>query len=152
MTSDEARKLANDIRDFADFVEAKAAEMPYTSFDVSARCYITQTDYVEKPKANPDDPTEWDTVVNEEETKERLAQFLNAVGSCEKEYNGDSLRITKKFGQAKVLGIVNREITCKRKVVGTKIEPAVSYPEREVEVYEWECDDSPSLLAIVKGT
>ena len=149
MTFAEARKLAEDIRKFADFVENRAPLLPYTTFDVSARCYLTQSDYIEVGH-NDDGSTKWDTVINEAETKERMAKFLEAVGSCEKEYSDDSLKITKKFGDCKVIGRVDRSLTCKRKVVGKRTEPAVNLPEREVDIVEWECDDAPSLLALVK--
>lgn len=150
MKYSEAAKLANDLRDFADFIDNNGVKLPhYGSHTFSMRYYLTVSDYVENG-VDEDGNKKWDTVVDEVKTKERTRDFVLALGSCEKEYDGSQLNITKRFGDnVKIVGQTARTLTCKKVVTGTKIEPAVNLPERVVEIVEWECDDAPSLLSLI---
>lgn len=147
----EAAELAGNLRAFADFIETHGAKLPkYGSRNISMRYYLTVSDYVENG-VDEDGNKKWDTVVDEVKTKEATRDFVLALGSCEKEYEGSQLNITKKFGDnIKIVGQTARQLTCKKVVTGTKVEPAVNLPERVVEIVEWECDEAPSLLALVK--
>lgn len=74
--------------------------------------------------------------------KAAAADIVKAMGTGKKRHTDDSVILTKTFGgepdiTAKL--IVDRELVCKRKVVGTRIVAAVNTPERIEEIVEWEC-------------
>ena len=83
-------------------------------------------------------------------SKEEAAKCLLALKPCNKEYREDMFYISRFFGPIKLRYVFSRNSVCTRKVVGTKvvperIEPAKEeeiIPEHEVEVYEWECNES----------
>lgn len=147
----EAAKLANDLRAMADWLETDGVKLPqYGSHTFELRYYLTDSSYVEDG-VNEDGSTKYNTVIDEAATKAKVRDFVLALGSCDKEYADTRLKITKSFGKnVRILGTVDRQVTCRKVVTGTKIEPAVNLPERVVEIVEWECDDAPSLLALVK--
>ena len=140
MKYEEAQRLANEARTFADWIEQHGPQLPgHPSVTIEARCWLTESNY------NKLENGEYETVLNEDGTKANLAEFLTAVGSCEKDYQDDRLTVVKKFGKtAKIFGSVDRSLTCKKKIIGKKVIPAYSSPEKEVDDYEWECDDAPA--------
>ena len=148
----EAAKLASDLRAMADWLESDGIKLPqYGSHTFEMRYYLTESDYVETGELDEEGNTKWETVIDEAKTKVKVRDFVLALGSCEKEYRDTRLLVAKKFGKnVQILGTVDRQVTCRKVVTGTKIEPAVNLPERVVEVVEWECDEAPSLLALVR--
>ena len=151
MKYSEAAELAGNLRAMADFIESDGVKLPqWGSHTFELRYYLTDSSYV-KDGVNEDGSDNYKTVIDEAKTKQAVRDFVLALGSCDKQYDSNRLNITKKFGKnVQIYGTVDRQITCKRVVTGTKIEPAVNLPERVVEVVEWECDEAPSLLALVK--
>lgn len=140
------RKVAQ-LRELADFIEEYGVKLPgYVSVGTQATCYLTDTDYVRDPATN-----EYKSKLNETNTKENLRRFLAAVGSCEKEYTEDRIRVRKlySFGGTMIEGTVDRSLACKRVVVGQKLEPAVFVQAKIVDEIEWQCDESLSLLKLV---
>ena len=151
----EAAKLANDLRKMADFIETRGPKLPqYGSHTFTMRYYLTSSDYVDSGELNEDGSKKWDTVIDEAKTKANVREFVRALGSCDKKYDGNQLNVIKKFGGEdsliKIVGTSDRSVTCKKVVTGYKTEPAVNLPERQVEIVEWECDEAPSLLALME--
>lgn len=148
----EAAELVDNLRAMADFIETDGVKLPqYGSHTFELRYYLTDSSYVKLDELDELGNPKWETVINEAKTKAQVRDFVLALGSCDKKYEDTRLQITKNFGKgARIYGTVDRQITCKRVVTGTKVEPAVNLPERVVEIVEWECDEAPSLLALVK--
>lgn len=78
------------------------------------------------------------------DSQEELSRLTKIVGSCHKHVAGDWFYISKPFSQN-----VRLEINCKREMVCQKVSkgfvtvPAQpEQPEREEEVFEWECPAS----------
>ncbi len=151
MTTEEIIEYAKGLRDLADHLE-RNAEHPVMEdaylygFDINF--YLTQNDMVNTP--NEDGTNNWTSVFNETKTKQKVKEFLNFVGNCDKEYAGDSLEIVKKFGKHSISGGVTRNLTCKKIVTGTEVVPERVIAEHVREITEWDCADAPSLLALVK--
>jgi hypothetical protein len=143
----EAQQFANDLRAYADFIESEGPKLGgviHDSADFSI--YLTVTNYERDPETG-----EWESVVKEEQTKKNLKQFLASVGSCEKVWESNNLKVTKTFGKTvRLVGYMNRSTVCKKVVTGTKVVPAVHIPESVQEITEWVCED-PSLFRLVEG-
>jgi hypothetical protein len=110
---------------------------------------LTENDYV---NTGTEEEPKNEYVLNEANTKKSVKSFVKMLGSCEKEYIGSTLYITKEFGsyKIKVTGSVTREITCKKVLTGEVIEhPETIVPARTEEKFVWDCSDVPSLLALV---
>lgn len=82
-------------------------------------------------------------------SKEKAATCLLALKPCEKKYDGDLFRISRKFGPITLSYVFTRSAVCNKKLVGTKVipetvkpaEPEEIIPEHEEEIYEWVCDE-----------
>jgi hypothetical protein len=153
MKYSEAASYAAELRKFADFIDANGVKLPsYGSKSLTMRYYLTVSNYEDTGDVDAEGNKVWNHVVDDVKTKERVREFVLALGSCEKEYRGNQLDITKTFGDnVRIIGQTDRSVTCKKVVTGYKTEPAVNLPERKVEIVEWECDEAPSLLALVKN-
>jgi len=85
--------------------------------------------------------------VNSPEQAKSCARML---GIFDKEYNGNIIKLSKKFGEMSLKVVFMRENLCKRNVVGTKKvmkRVAAKYEMQEVEedVVEWDCG-TPLML------
>ena len=82
--------------------------------------------------------------------KAEMAQVAKALGSCQKEVEGNWFHLVKMFGEIKFIAVDYRNRICQKVVVGTKMVEEVRTPAREeeiipaheVEVYEWHCPES----------
>lgn len=75
--------------------------------------------------------------------RDELAAFVREVGSVRKvsDKHSDDIALTRDFGPlVRFRLMIDKEKTCKRVKVGTKVVPAK--PALEVDVYEWECGES----------
>ena len=145
LSHEDALQLASELRQVAYFLDAAVADgvdIPYFYKNVEFSSWLTQNDYVD------DEP-----VVDEAATKQALGNMLTFLGSCDKEFLGDNIRLTKKFGQfVKITGRVTREVTCKKVPTGKIIHhEAYTTPARDEVEYEWDCSDEGSLLRAVNG-
>lgn len=69
-----------------------------------------------------------------------LASIARAIGSAEKDFNGDWLFLNKQFGPIQYAVSIKRERFCEKRVIGTRIVPAS--PEHEEEIFAWDCVES----------
>ena len=77
-------------------------------------------------------------------TREEVVAQARAA-SWEKVWNGDWFYLRKEFGPDLSLDVTaDRGVVCRKVVTGTRVIEA--QPEREVESYDWICDDA-SLMA-----
>lgn len=78
-------------------------------------------------------------------SREEMAQQAKAAPGWKKDWSGDWFSLRKNFGERVQFDVsCSRETVCHKVVTGTKVVPA--QPEREVETFEWQCDEL-SLLA-----
>jgi hypothetical protein len=89
------------------------------------------------------------------ENKADIVTIVKALGKTKKNYVGNSIQITRDFGDIELNShSVDREQVC-RKIVTKKMEPAQpekvipAIPEHEVEVVRWDCE--PILAGIDKA-
>ena len=141
MTYKERDRMAAELRAIADFVEQSGHKLPGHPY-ISTTLYLTLTesDY------GKNEAGEYVSTLNEDGTKENIRKFLDAVGSCEKNYKDDRLTITKELGEgrATIQGNVDRSIACKRVIKGQKMVPA-----KLIDEVEYVCDENLSLLKLV---
>lgn len=109
---------------------------------------LSESDYV---NVGTDEKPKWENVLNEANTKKAVKNFVKMLGSCDKNYIGNTLYIKKHFtDRIEITGSVSREITCKKVPTGEIIEhPEQVIPARTEEKFVWDCSDVPSLLALV---
>ncbi len=90
---------------------------------------------------------------------EDLRDLVRGLGSCEKNYLGETLYVEKNFGPRVELNVTaSRELACRKIKTGEKIvpahvvpaEPEHEVPEQVVEEFEWDCSDP--LLAETGST
>ena len=114
------KEFADGLRVAADFYEQhEEFPQPYNPFDVFS--------------------------VNDEDT---LEQVVRALGTVKKFTIGhDLFGIRKAFGPLELRVIVNRDIACTRRVVGTERVKAHFSPAYDREIVEWDC--RPLLKGIV---
>lgn len=143
----EAETYAADLHAIADWIGENGHKLPRgTPAKMSlVDCWLTASDYKQDEETG-----EWGSVIDEDKTKDNLRRFLEGIGSCNKDYNDDRLIITKDFGSVRIKGTVDRSLTCKKVVTGTKVVPSYYQKERTVEEVEWVCDEGVSLLELVK--
>ncbi len=150
MTTDEIIEYTQTLRDLANHLENNADKMPENAYlyghDITF--YLSENDYTYSK--DEDGKNVCHAEFNEAKTKENVKNFLAFVGNCEKEYEGSSLKITKKFGKHEIVGDVDRNLTCKKIVTGTEVVPERIVPEHVREITEWDCSDIPSLLSLIK--
>lgn len=149
MKYSEVKETVGMLRELADFIEAYGVALPSFSIDTRIRVYLSEYSYDKNPESG-----EWESKLNEDATKQNIKKLLEAIGSCEKDYQGDSLKITKKFpsfpNETMVYASVDRSVTCKKVVKGQKLQQAYYSPAKLVDEYEWVCDEDTSLLKMVK--
>jgi len=81
-------------------------------------------------------------------SRAEMETVARAFGSCEKEYTDSGyFKLKKKVGDIEIVAVASREQVCNRKIVGSKFIPEQVIPARTVDVVEWECFETPSLLA-----
>jgi len=148
MKYSEVERTVNELRELADFIEKNGVKMPHMYLSNTVHVTLTDTNY------GQDENGEWGSTINEDETKQNVKKFLDAVGSCEKDYRDDRLVITKNFtcsDRKMLIGTVDRSIACKKKVVGKKFIKEHLVPSRFEEEVEWVCDENLSLKKLVAG-
>ncbi len=151
MTAEEIYDYVQGLRDLAYHLERNVKhpimENAYLyGFDINF--YLTENDYNFSKDENGKRVNS--TVFNETKTKHNVKNFLDFIGSCDKEYVGGSLELTRKFGKHSISADVTRNLTCKKIVTGTEVVPERVIAEHVREITEWDCNDAPSLLALVK--
>ena len=147
----EAVEYAAKLRELADFIETNGVKLPSVSITTTATCWLTSTDY------RKNDEGEWETIINEDETKQNIKKFLDAVGTCKKDYNDDKIVIEKEYrspsnhtyGRTMIKGTVDRSVACRKVKTGVKLQPASFVQAKIVDEYEWVCDEGISLLKLV---
>jgi hypothetical protein len=108
-------EFISDIREIADFFEA------HPDLKVMPSPYLFISDYSET-------------------AKESLRLFVKAAGKTTKEFSGNEFKVEKRFSNGFLLHFdVQRQAVCERVVTGTKVIPAISYPERTEDIVEWKC-------------
>jgi hypothetical protein len=90
-------------------------------------------------------------IVDEEATVQKLARIAKLARrlgfAVKKDYSANFTLEIKLMDRCVVRYNANREAICTKKVVGTKIVPAYTSPERVEEIVEWDCEKL-SLLAV----
>jgi len=81
--------------------------------------------------------------------REKALLLVRAAGSVNKGSDDDDIILHREFGGNVRLRIyLEKKATCTRRLVGTKVIPArpetilPATPEREEEIFEWDCPDS----------
>ena len=151
MTYKEAAEYAAKLRELADFIEKNGVKLPSVSITTTATCWLTVTNYTR------DEDGEYTTVIKEDETKQNIKKFLDAVGTCKKDYSDDKIVIEKEYktpsvhtyGRVMIKGTVDRSVACKKVKTGVKLEQATFIPAKIVDEYEWQCNEGISLLKLV---
>lgn len=73
-------------------------------------------------------------------SKKEILKAAQIPGKKTKSSNDSFFYLHLEIGSGITLDFAtSRATVCERKVVGTRIEPKVSYPERTVDVVEWKC-------------
>ena len=79
-------------------------------------------------------------IYEKEDPKAKIIALTKILGNCKKDYSGSGFYLNHDISPDIHLTIAcDRNEVCTRKVIGTKIEPAYTVPERTVEEVEWEC-------------
>ena len=145
----EVDRIVNELTELRDFIKEHGVEMPDFWMNNTLHVGLTETNY------KRDEVTgEYETTIDELKTKQNIKKFLDAVGSCEKDYRDDRIRITKKFGDGDrdmIIGTVDRSVACKKVVTGKKFIKEQLIPSKFEEEYEWKCDESLSLKKLVSN-
>lgn len=144
MKYSEAKRYAEDLREFADLIELHGPAFHNMHPSAVFTVYLTQSDYVKVGD-------EYKSVPDEEQTKKNIRTFVKTIGSCTKNFSGTSLSIKKTFknGCVTLEGYASREAVCKRVPTGRVIvREAYVIPRSEEEEYEWDCSDAESLLKV----
>src|SRR4249919_1260242 len=133
-----------ELRELANLIERVGVRLPDYYMTNTLNLYLTSTDYKRSEESG-----EYETTINEIETKQNIKKFLDAVGSCEKDYRDDRLVISKPFtcnpARNMIVGTVDRSVACKRVVTGKKFVKEHLVPSRFEEEIEWVCDEGLSL-------
>lgn len=143
----EVERDVAELRELADFLENNGVRLPDYWLNNTLSIGLTETNY------ERGDDGEYETRIDTEGTKQNIKKFLDAVGSCEKDYTDDRIKITKKFRSSDrnmVIGTADRSIACKKVVKGKKFIKEQLIPSRFEEEIEWVCDENISLLKLVQ--
>ena len=144
----ENERNVNELRELADFLEQNGHKLPDYWLNATLHVGLTETTY----QAN--DEGEYETVIKEHETKVNIKKFLDAVGTCEKDYRDDRIRITKSYADGRrdmIVGTADRSVACKRVVKGKKFVKEQLIPSKFEEEVEWVCDEGLSLKKLVSN-
>jgi hypothetical protein len=137
-----------ELRELADFIEKVGVTLPDYYMTNTLNVYLTETNYARDEKSG-----EYETTIDEQGTKQNIKKFLDAVGSCDKDYRDDRLVISKNFecndAHRMIVGTVDRSVACKKVVKGTKFIKEHLIPSRFEEEVEWVCDEGLSLKKLV---
>src|SRR6516165_101450 len=96
MDPKEVTEFAADLRKLSHWLDDQVQagnDIPHFSMYFDLQFYLTESDYVKDPETE-----QWKSFFNEDATKINLKRFLKIVGSCDKEYREDQLRIHKEIG------------------------------------------------------
>jgi len=141
-------KQVAELRELANFIEKVGVALPDYYLTTTLNLYLTATDYKRNEESG-----EYETTINEIETKQNIKKFLDAVGSCEKDYRDDRLVITKPYTcnptRNMITGTVDRSVACKKVVKGRKFIKEHLVPSRFEDEIEWVCDEGLSLRKLV---
>jgi hypothetical protein len=137
----EQKEVVADLRALADFYERRESLVlpkPYFSehhnISVYGSTYNSETG-------------NYDYNYDLEKSKEQIKRIASSVGTCEKRWDNDMLRVVKMIGKIRLCWSVTREAVCKKVPTGEKVlVPAYMTPARLEETYEWECTEV-SLLS-----
>jgi len=121
----ERDELVADLRELADFLEAKGHKLPiemWYAFSLSTHLYG-------------------------DDSKDQMIRAAKNLGSAQKKAETDfTFKLTKpmKNGRVELAFSTSRDKVCTKKVVGTKTKPKMVYVEIpgetvEEEIVEWEC-------------
>lgn len=104
-------------------------------------------------RANPEVPLPFnfeygDNSIYEWDSKEQAQRMARLMGTFEKSFDKDFLKLKKRFGTMTLEAVFSRGGVCERVVTGTQeipetVVPAKVEPARTVEIVEWHC---PKLL------
>lgn len=85
-------------------------------------------------------------------SKEDIAVWARAMGSFNKNFDGNYFELVKKFSENVSMEVnIGRDNICERVVIGTKIVPETYIPskfvaEHEEEIVEWRCPEDLAIL------
>lgn len=128
----EAQELEAGLRELADFVRDHGVELP-TTFGLTSTYNFLYNDYHEGGRTA--------------KQKARIvAKVLAKGGKAEKNFEGNYLELTRKFGPIKLEFNINRELVCEKRVVEVIEHPESIRKAWTEEVVEWDCID-PLLKA-----
>ena len=138
MDIDKAGELAYELRQFADFLETHAEELPRVHVDIASHVWGYSGENVPESVALA------------------MRAGLKDADTVEKEYSDTYFRMYLSFGALKYKIVCNRDQVCERKVIGTEMVTERVAPEGEwtmqtveKDVVEWVCNP---LLAIATDT
>jgi hypothetical protein len=141
------REQAADLETMADWIESEGVKLEDLPWMPSARTFQV---WLTDSRSFKDEHGNYQSELNKDATKANIRRFLRAVGSCDKQFENDKLRIRKVFGKTVILeGAVDRSIACKKIVKEKKWVEAQVIQGYYDEKVEWDCE-TPSLLALVK--
>ena len=137
MDYDKRWTLANDLRQFADFLDDHGQDIPDVNIDVSSRVW-SWTDAGDVPTA----------------IALALRAGMKGADEVTKEYSDDYFRLYLSFGDLEYRVSCDRDEVCERTVVGTEtvmepVPPEGDWTEKAVEkeIVKWVCNP---LLAAAK--
>jgi hypothetical protein len=126
MKYDSAQKVANDLRELAQFLEDHGHELPGEVYFPSSYNHLYD---------------DYDGGRTAKQKAKQAAKVLAKGALVEKKHDNYSLDMIRRFGDIRLIFSINREKFCTKKVVDVKhIEERVIAAHTE-EVIEWVCDD-----------
>lgn len=93
--------------------------------------------------AHPEAPVPFDATfhIGADDTLAEARRLAAMLAPCDKVYTDSYFKLERDFGGVGLSFIFFRSTVCERRVVGTKLVPAVpAQPERTEEIVEWSCD------------
>jgi hypothetical protein len=133
----EQQEVVADLRALADFYERpESIVLPKPYFSEYANVSVYKWDEEERKYKD-----------NIEKSKERIKKIASSIGSCEKKWESDLLRVVKHVGDIRLSWSVTREAVCRKVPTGeVKEVPEQIIPARKEEVFDWVCEEV-SLLS-----
>ena len=138
MDYDKRWTLANDLREFANFLDDHGQDIPDVTVDISSRVWKSWTGASDVPTA----------------IALALRAGMKGADEVTKEYSDNYFRLYLSFGELQYRVLCDRDEVCERTVVGTEtvmesVPPEGEWTEKEVEkdIVEWVCNP---LLAAAK--
>lgn len=119
-------ELVSSLRELADFIEDKGLELPELDVRIQGIVYKWSPSSFESDDDRP---------------RRVMRQAAKALGHAQKNHGSYYFDLTRKFGCIKLEISTPRENICEKVVVGKKVIPAYSSPEKIVDEIEWVCGD-----------